>query len=236
MRVAVITGITLALACVGYHCSSRTTNGNDGRGGTSKISIPTGTQSPTDGLKTRKDLESRYEAMLIAIKGESAKLGMSSLRDSLNVPGTEVRVMVGFGLAFPRCFILRNSNGKYEAFFVTAKIVGGKAAMDRNRRILSTRIASPAPASGWDEFDRFLKDQGIESPIKLSLDDRYTPDPDQETIVVEVKTGSVYSMVFFFSNTESEDGKKAWAVWAKIRREFDLKNIDMTIPRPAAST
>jgi hypothetical protein len=94
---------------------------------------------------------------------------------------------------------------------------------------LSLRLS--APSSGQDEFERFLKDQGIDSPIKLSLDDRETPGPDEETIVIEVKSGPIYSMVFFPSNTETEDGKKAWAVWEKIKREFNIGMPRETPPR-----
>lgn len=225
MRVAVLTALIPLVACLNYRCSPRSKISNNSPGGAGNLS------TPADKLKVRKDLQSRYEDMLIAVKSESAKLGVSSLNDSPEEPGTEVRVLVGFGLAHPRYFILKNRSGTNEAFLITAKVVGGKAAMDGKGGLLSTKITLSAPSSGWDEFERFLKDQGIESPIKLLLDDRDTPDPDQETIVVEVKSGSDYSMVFFPSNTESEDGKKAWAAWEKIKREFNIRMPRKTPPR-----
>jgi hypothetical protein len=222
MKIAVLTTVILLVACLSYHCSSRSKIGNNRPDGV-RSNAPT----PADRSKMRKDLQSRYEEMLTAVKSESTKLGVSSLKDSPEEPGLEVRVLVGFGIAHPRYFIFTNRSGRNEAFLITAKVVSGKAAIDKKGRLLSTRIALSAPSSGWEEFERFLKDQGIESPIKLSLDERETPDPDQEIIVVEVKSGSVYSMVFFQQNTESEDGKKAWAVWEKIKREFNIR-----MPRP----
>ena len=221
---AVLATLIFTIAYLGYNCSCVSSKLNNATNDSAKVSTPTATQSPADDLKM-KDLESRYELTLSALSAESAKLGISSLKDSSDAPGTEVRVLVGFGLAHPRCFILTNSNGTHEASFITAKVRGGRAAMDEEGRILSTRIALHSPASGWDEFEQFLKNQGIEYPLKLSLDDNAALDPDEEVIVVEVKSGSVYRMVFFPANTESEDGKKAWAVWEKIRREFDIKMI-----------
>jgi hypothetical protein len=218
MKAAVLTALILWAALSSYHCSSQSkisTNQPDRTGET-----PT----PPDGLKISKELQSRYEDMLTEVRSESAKLGAVSLKDSPAEPGTEVRILVGFGLAHPRYFILNSRNGTYEASLITAKVVAGKAVIDEKGRLLSTRIPLSAPSSGWDNFEKFLKDQGIESPIKLSLNDRDIPDPDDEIIVIEVKSGSVYSMVFFPSNTESEDGKKAWAVWERIKQEFDVRN------------
>ena len=222
MKLSVLTALILVVAFLGYHCSSRSKISNNRTGGAGN------TSTPADSLKMRKDLQSRFEEMLTAVRSESAKLGVSSLKDSPWEPGIEVRVLVGFGLAHPRYFILTSRRGTHEASLITAKVVGGKAVIDKKGRLLSTKMVLSAPSSGWDEFERFLKDQGIESPIKLSLDDVDIPDPDQEIIVVEVKSGSVYSMVFFPSNTESEDGKKAWAVWERIKREFHVRNRTVT--------
>lgn len=223
MRVAVVTAVSFVVACLGYNCSPKSPIINNAADDPGIVSTPSATQSPSDGLRMGKNLETRYEAMLVALKGESAKLGIGSLRDSPDVVGTEVRVLVGFGLAHPRCFILTTRNGKHEATLVAGKVIGGRAALNKEGNVLSTKVALHDPASGWDKLEEFLKDQGIESPIKLSLDGDQLSDPDEEQIVVEVKSGSVHSMVFFRLNTESEDGKKAWRIWERLKREFGVR-------------
>ena len=65
-------------------------------------------------------------------------------------------------------------------------------------------------------------DQGIDSPLKLSLDNEHVVDPDEESIVVEVKSGTLYSMVFFSLSPGNADGRKVVAVCRMVEREFNV--------------
>jgi len=58
--------------------------------------------------------------------------------------------------------------------------------------------------------------------MKLSLDDQYLPDPDEEAIAIEVKSPGNYEMVFYTLSTRSEDGHKALQVCRKIEQEFGI--------------
>jgi hypothetical protein len=162
--------------------------------------------------------------MLDEIKRESLKSKINNLREEvLSDSETEIRIWIGFGLAYPRCFILRYSNGHTKAFYLAPKPNGAKAATDSSGEVLISKAVLNAPASGWDEFNRFLKEQGIDAPLKLSLDESQLPDPDAESMVVEAKSGTRYSMVFFSLHADSEDGRKALEVCRRIEREFNVR-------------
>lgn len=226
MKVFLLAFSTFVFAGFGCQCSqsskivkSEIENANHA----SNVSTAPQMQSHPEDLKRREDLQRQYEAMQNAIKRESLELGMENLREHVtdSETETETRIWVGFGLAYPRCFILKNLNGKQKAFYVIPKKIVSKAAMDIE--VSMTKTVLDAPQSGWYEFERFLKSQGIDSPIRLSLDDKHLPDPDEESIVVEVKSGTSYSMVFFSLYTENEDGRKLLEVCRNIEREFNIK-------------
>jgi hypothetical protein len=118
--------------------------------------------------------------------------------------------------------MLRREKGRDKAVYITAKSTGVQAATGVKAQTLMTKTDLDPPKSGWDEFDRFLQVQGVDSPVKLTLDDKHIPDPDEEIIAVEVRSGAEYSMVFFSPHTESTDGRKVLAVCHRIEREFDI--------------
>jgi hypothetical protein len=177
----------------------------------------------SDGRKGSEDLQSRYKAMQDALRRESARLRIGNLQDTPTAAAeTETRIWVGFGLVLPRCIILRNERGKTKAFYFGTRIVRNRAVKDANGGVLSAKRVLRSPRSGWQEFDKFLKEQGIDSPLGLSVDDRFGPGPDGEIIVVEAKTLTDYSMVFFPVHAESQDGQKALQVCRRIEREFNV--------------
>jgi hypothetical protein len=51
----------------------------------------------------------------------------------------------------------------------------------------ATKTALATAKSGWDEFERFLRSQGIESPVRLSQETHYVPNPDRQILAVEVR-------------------------------------------------
>ena len=85
-----------------------------------------------------------------------------------------------------------------------------------------TKISLESPKSGWNEFAEFIKKQGIDIPMRLSLDDQYMPDPDEESIAIEAKSHGNYGMVFYTLSTKSEDGHKALEVCRRIQQEFGI--------------
>jgi hypothetical protein len=60
------------------------------------------------------------------------------------------------------------------------------------------------------------------SSIELTLDKTYVADPDGETLILEMKNGSRYTMVYYADSTTSVDGKKAFAIWKRAFSDFDV--------------
>jgi len=76
------------------------------------------------------------------------------------------------------------------------------------------------PRSGWESLVEYLNSKGLDDPIGLTLDKTFEPDPDQEAIYLEVRSGRRYTMVFYLDSTKSQDGKKVFDVCHKIENEF----------------
>jgi hypothetical protein len=95
-----------------------------------------------------------------------------------------------------------------------------------------TKATLDPPKSGWDEFEKFLKAQGIDSPMRLSQESsQYIRSPDMQVIVIEVKSGDGYSMVFFHLDNKSDDAQRALSVCRRIEQDF---YINMYCGSPSA--
>ena len=154
-----------------------------------------------------------YEIMQRGVQRESRKLGIPNLREAASNSASETRIWVGFGTAYPRLLILKLDKGKEAAAFFTAK-PGTPTTM------VESSLAPPT--SGWTALQTLLRDRGISSPLVLALDEKHIPDFDEETIVIEVRLGRSYSMVFFPTVSETVDGKKALDVCETLEREFNI--------------
>ena len=186
------------------------------------VSTNVQTQSNSDS-KGKTDLQNRYEDMLHAIKQESLKSRITNLSEEiLSDSETEIRFWVGFGLAYPRCFILRYSSRQPRAFFLAPKTSGAKGAIHTSAEVSRVRTVLNAPASGWDEFNSFLKGEGIDYPLQLLGEENQIVDPDAESIVVEIKSGTRYSMVSYSLDPDTDDGRKVVEVCRRIEREFNV--------------
>src|SRR2546425_1235674 len=64
-----------------------------------------------------------YDEMLRQVAGLSKQAGIANLKDTkLSDAQAEIRIWKGFGLAYPRCFILAISNGIPTASFRAPKV------------------------------------------------------------------------------------------------------------------
>jgi hypothetical protein len=160
--------------------------------------------------------------MLRQLAGLSKQAGIASLKDA-NLPAgqTEIRIWKGFGLTYPRCFILAITNGNAAASFLAPSVRGNKAVF-RNGNPVYVNTPLNAPRSGWDSFLAYLREHGIRSSVDLAQDKRYMPDPDAEELVLESKNGSRHTMAYYHDSTASVDGKKAFDVCKQLRSEFDI--------------
>ena len=163
-----------------------------------------------------------YEEMLPKMAGLSKQASIPNLKDvSLSDVQTEIRLWKAFGLLYPRCFVLKIDNGNPAASFVYPKVVGNKAVFHKGNPVY---INAPlnAPHSGWENLLGYLKQNGLDSTIRLALDKRYMPYPDAEELVLEMKTGSRHTMPYYIDSTVTADGKKAFGICQKMETEFDI--------------
>jgi hypothetical protein len=162
-----------------------------------------------------------YETMLGEITNLSKKVGISNLREA-NLSGseTEVRIWNAGGLIIPVCLVLKIQNESSAAVRVAPKIVGDRAIFDKQGKPIYVKTDLGSPRSGWSEIVSYLREQEIIPSVKLALDKRFMPEPDQLSIIIEVKTGAQYSMVHYAEFTESKDGKRALNVSRRIENEF----------------
>ena len=183
------------------------------------LAVNSATPAPTDeGLLTMS-----YEQMLPKVAGLSKQASIPNLKDlSLPDAQTEIRLWKAFGLAYPRCLVLKIDNGNPAASFVTPKIVGNKAVF-RKRNPVYINVPLNAPHSGWENLLAYLKQNGIDSTIGLVVDKRYLPYPDAEALVLEMKTGSRHTMVYYIDSTVTPNGKKAFAICENLQNEFDIQ-------------
>lgn len=164
-----------------------------------------------------------YEQMLPQLVRLSKQAGIPNLKDvSLSDTQTELRLCKAFGLAYPRCFILKIDNGEPGASFASPKVVGNKAVFSKGNPVYVNAPLN-APHSGWPTLLAFLKENSIDTSINLALDKHYMPYPDAESLILEMKTGSRHTIAHYIDSTATVDGKKAFAVCEKIQNEFDIQ-------------
>ena len=217
MRTTILTFTIVALASLSNQCSRDSKVVNPQSNGATQTGSPS--SSTENDVKRKKILQAQIEAIQDAIKRESLKLKINNLRDAASEAKIEIRIWVGFGVLYPRCFIMKELNGRREAFFIAPKRVG----RETDGKVKLGKAVLESPKSGWNEFAEFIKKQEIDSPMKLSFDDQYVPDPDEESIAIEVKSHGNYEMVFYTLSTKSEDGQKALEACRKIEQEFGIR-------------
>jgi hypothetical protein len=160
--------------------------------------------------------------MLPEVVRLAKQAGIPNLKDmNLSDTQTEIRLWKGFGLAYPRCFVLKIDSGKPTASFVSPKTLGNRAGLHKGNPVyLNTPLN--APHSGWENLLGYLKQNGIDSSIRLALDKRYMPYPDAEALLLEMKTGARHTLVYYIDSTITDDGQKAFYICKRIQKEFDI--------------
>ena len=164
-----------------------------------------------------------YEQMLPELARLSKQVGIQNLKTAkLSDSQTELRLWKAFGLAYPRCFVVKIDNGNATAFLLSLKIAGNKAVFYKGKPVYKNVILN-APHSGWSNVLAYLNQNGIDSSIKLALDKREDVYPDAEALILEMKTGSRHTAVHYIDNTHSNDGTKAFAICERMQKEFEVQ-------------
>ena len=166
-----------------------------------------------------EEMQSRKEAMRRTLKREAKWANLEDLEEHSQTPlHSETRIWVGFDGAETPCFIVRSDATQKSATLISARFV----RRDGKVKATPVRTELTAPQSGWSSFETNLKDQGVTNPLKFSLDNLHMVDPDEGSIVIETKSGSAYSMVFFPLGTQTEDGNRAFQICQKVEQEFGI--------------
>jgi hypothetical protein len=158
--------------------------------------------------------EQQFQAELIReeLKRASLKLRLEDLPElQLGATESETRIWVGFGLLVPRCFVFKYVNGMHQAQFLTVQ------------RFRANTYSLTPPQSGWLTLEQTLKSSGVRPPLKLKPDFEHLPDPDEEVIAVELKSGDEYYLMYYPLATETQDGKKVVELCRTIEQEFGLR-------------
>lgn len=209
MKLRLLTYTTAATLGLSLQCSYVPKKAGDTHGNTSM----SGTAQSENSVESKR----RYEAMEGEIEAASKKLGIENLKA---IQGRdEIRVWVGFGVTQPRLFILKLSDEPQASFHTMRTLHQGNV----ERLDVPQGIPLSHPKSGWAEFENFLKQQGIDSPMRLSQESSdYLRSPDVQAIAIETKFGDKYSLVFFHLDNPSDDAQRALTVCRRIEHEFNV--------------
>ena len=160
MRTTILTFTIVALASSSTQCSRHSQVVRLKSNSATQSASPS--SSIENDVKGRKPLQAQVEVIQGAIKRESLKLKINNLRDS--VADAEIRIWVGFGMLYPRCFMMKELNGRREAFYIAPKTNGDKTEGE----VPMAKLSLGSPKSDWNEFVEFIKKQGVDYPMKLS--------------------------------------------------------------------
>lgn len=208
-----ISSIVVTVLIAGVACSRRP----------QAIQIAGPSPSPSVDQRLKRSSEQQYEWTAKGITELAKQLRIANLKDGKSHSGTEFRLYHGLGLFFPRCFIYRSWDNKREALFIDAKVRNNKAVFDRAGHIQPETKALAAPVSGWESFEKRLDENGVAPTLNLKFDEYDIVDPDEGSIMLELRNGKNYSAVSYTSDNDSQDGKKAKRACELVEKEFGVK-------------
>ena len=184
-----------------------------------RAGLPPTLQTRQSAWRSMLAADSQSDIYQRALAEESQNLNLKNLSES--DAKDEVRLWVGFGLITPRLFVLRREDGIEKATYYSTEPNPDKTL--RPQTGIKVVLPLESPKSGWKNFRTFLKNNGVDAPLKLTSDVESLIDPDSEAIVIEVKSARGYEMVFFPKSTKTADGQKALGVCHQIESEFNVR-------------
>lgn len=175
-----------------------------------------------DHRNTRVTSNEVFTSKLHQLKAASETLEVSNLRDTDVGSNTQIRIWTGFGLSYPHCMIIEPYQ---KAMFVGPMIVDDRGVDKRDGSPAIEKTVFGAPRSGWEKFLDYLRQQGIDLPSPLKIDDPPIIVPDGHSIAIEIKRDQQYGMVHYSVFSKSKDGQKAFAVCHTIEKEFGVRLV-----------
>lgn len=202
---------TAAILGLNLQCSHSAHKADETEGNNS--GAQTRIAQPEDNL----ELKLRYQAMEKEIESASKKLAIENLKAIRGIK--EIRVWVGFGVTQPRLFVMRLSDGR-EASFHTARTsrLGDAEVLD-----VPEKTTLDPPKSGWEDFENFLKAQGIVPQLRLAQESsHYLRSPDVQVVAIEATFGDSYSLIFYHVDNPSDEAQKLLNICHRIERDFEI--------------
>lgn len=152
------------------------------------------------------------------IQDYSQEIGLSNLEGtSFANNDYEVRIWVGFSLFTPRLFLFhQNSRESLASYY---------AADSASRKIQYNKTSLNKPKSGWNNFRQYLIEQQISLTKKPYPKKEKFIDPDEELVVIEMKTKDDYLLVAYLIRTINPRGKKVLDICRKVEKEFAVVRL-----------
>lgn len=127
----------------------------------------------------------------------------------------EMRVWVGFGGIVPRAFIFNQGSQGASAVFYTEKYQSDHFTV--TKKDVSKEVAATALMRYLDKIEILSK--------KWRPDRQHLADPDEEMIVVEIKSSHHYDLIQYPKATKDRDGRIILDLLRWIQRTFDVRLV-----------
>lgn len=146
------------------------------------------------------------------LKSYSERFELHYLRETtLPVGETEVRIWVGFGLFTPRCIVFNDTNKGFETTYLTLSSEDEVGKVNKET-LVPKRMELL-------KFREFILNHAV-LRMNLHPDKLHMADPDQEIIVVEIRSASDYKLAYYAVSSKSQDGKVVRDFLKVIENEF----------------
>lgn len=158
-----------------------------------------------------------------SIKRASRKIKIPSLNEArFGKNEAELRIwniINIFGIYWVECFILRKENDQMKASY----IVG----FNQPKKFRFKNHSLNDPKNGWQNLNNYLRSNGIEFDLNLTIDKELFDGPEGEEIIIEARGGEKYKMYWYPKGTKTADGKRVQQLCTKLVEEFNLAEFSL---------
>lgn len=177
-----------------------------------------------------ESIPSTIEQVELAAKMKTISRAIAELSEDLNLQNlkgkklteneTEIRIWAELGYEYLNCFILNKNNETWNAYYISSEI-GYNLVENQQDEAKVKKQSLLSPISGWKKFNDYLFLQGLHVPLQYSLDKKqFPPNFDEGLIVLEIKEGADYDMVFYREFTKTKDGQAILNICKTVEHEF----------------
>lgn len=168
-------------------------------------------------LRRSQNKSEKIEIAKKTLKRNSKSFALKNLRDKTIAPSNmEIRIWSDQETLL-HCLIISKNGNVWKASFLSGEFIEDKLTLLKKRS-----QDNLSPKSGWNNISMLI-DKNIGFPFPYEIDDSDAVlEPDEGTIVLEVKKGENYGLVFYRKFSESVDGKTIIELCKLLQDEFNL--------------